>query len=309
MLHSALSRLGRDPARASVLSHYKIQFRKRSDTELVCDCPLPSHAESSHKGTFAVSIVKGKFYCHSDKCRAASNKPKGGDIVDLVQILENLPNPLDAAKRIKEMFCVVGTDTYNPPSKPLTNPPLAFKLKDIQHDHPFILQRGISIEMAQEFGVGYFPGKGSMAGRVVFPLYVDFTLDPNNPERDCGDGPDIRLLGYEGRATEPLMEPKWKLPAGLHRTFLYGLEKCGWGYPLILLESFWGVLWFHQHGRHAAALMGKSMTDAQEAWLDPYLNITVAMDNDEPGREASVKLVERLKQKSGRKVSVAYIRE
>ena len=36
--------------------------------------------------------------------------------------------------------------------------------------HPYLRSRGIKEETAREFGVGFFPGKGSMSGRVVIPI-------------------------------------------------------------------------------------------------------------------------------------------
>jgi Toprim-like len=272
---------------ASVLSHYRIPFRKRSDTELVSDCPLPSHAESSHKGTFAVSIEKGKFYCHSDKCRAASNKPKGGDIIDLVCMLENCL-PLDAAKRIKEMFSITGVPD-NPPSKPFTNAPLMWKHEDLDPDHPAIRERGLSLETVMEFGVGFHYGKGIMANRICFPLFENGSL-----------------IGYAGRATDGT-EPRWRLPNGLVKSFFYGLEKCDPTKPLHIVEGFWAVLFLFQHNIQSAALMGCTMTEAQEQCLEPYAEIRVALDNDAAGIEAAAKIVERLKTRH--KVSKAFLRK
>lgn len=265
---------------ASVLAHLKIQFRKRSDTELVAQCPFPSHTSKKHEWTLAISTEKMKFFCHSETCRAASNKPKGGDVIDFIQLVENLPNALDAAKRLAEMFCLNGkTPQENPltPSKP--NPPLAFELKNLDPSHPYIRERGITIETAKEFGVG-FQSKGSMANRICFALHEA-----------------ANLIGYAGRTTLDVSpeNPKWRLPNGLHRTFLYGLEKCDPSKPLILAESCWAVLFFHQHQHHCAALLGSSLTPEQEMLLEPFAEIRIALDDDLAGRTAAQKIYERLK--------------
>jgi DNA primase len=84
---------------------------------------------------------------------------------------------------------------------------------------------------------------------------------------------------------------------GLHRTFLYGLERCDPSKPLLLTESCWGPLWFRQNGLEAAALMGNSLTEAQEHLLEPYAEIRICLDNDDKGREASLKIAARLKDK------------
>jgi DNA primase len=162
------------------------------------------------------------------------------------------------------------------------NKPLAFALKDVNPSHLMIQERGISVLTAERFGVGFFPGKGSMAGRVVFPLHEDGSL-----------------VGYAGRTTLPVSDanPKWLFGKGLRKTFLYGLERCDPAKPLILCESLWAPLWFHEHGLQAASLMGSEMTEEQERCLDPYPVITVALDNDAAGIEKAVRICGRLEAK------------
>jgi DNA primase len=274
---------------ASVLAQYQIPVRRRSNTELVCDCPLPSHKESQHqKQTFAIGLEKNRWYCHSDTCRAAGNHPKGGDVIDLVSRLDHT-TPLDAAKKLAEIFRTgIPVNRNEAPAK---NTPLAFQLKGIEY-HPYIQSKGISEETAKLYGVGYFPGKGSMANRIVFPLYEDGSL-----------------VGYAGRVVdEPDVEhPKWLIPRGLVKSFLYGLEKCEPNKILIISESFWAPLWFRQKSWNCASLMGKEITAQQERRLEPYRDIVIAMDNDEPGRAAASKIYERLRAKH--KVFKSYLKE
>ena len=61
----------------------------------------------------------------------------------------------------------------------------------------------------------------------------------------------------------------------------------------------------NQHGQQAAALLGSTMTEEQEKCLAPFITITVAMDNDEPGRAAAEKIVARLRPRH--KVLRAYL--
>jgi DNA primase len=121
-----------------------------------------------------------------------------------------------------------------------------------------------------------------MAGRIVFPLYEDGSL-----------------VGYAGRTTLPVTDhnPKWLFGKGLRKTFLYGLDRCDPDKPLILCESLWAPLWFHEHGLQAASLMGSEMTEDQERCLGPYPVITVALDNDAAGMEKSACICGRLREK------------
>ncbi len=266
----------------SVLAHYGIKARPRKGNQFIADCPLPSHARAEHKkDTFSINTESNIFYCHSETCRAASSKPKGGDVIDLVTLMEGL-KPKEAAQKIlglKPGPVVVETGV---------NKPLGFKLEGLEY-HPEIEKRGISKETAQQFGVGFFGRRGSMARRIVFPLY------------EHGN-----LIGYVGRTVEPVTpeNPKWKFPPGLQKTFLYGIEWCDPAKPVILCESPWMVLYAKQRGGQAASMLGKELTEGQERQLEPFKEIILALDNDEEGKKAAAKLANRLTGKRIRKASL-----
>ena len=81
------------------------------------------------------------------------------------------------------------------------NPPLKFTLQGIDTGHPYLAERGILKETAEVFGVGFFPGRGSMKGRVVIPIH-----------NEKGE-----LIAYVGRSIDG-SEPKYKLPNGFHKS-------------------------------------------------------------------------------------------
>jgi len=279
---------------ADILGRYGVNLGRVNATGLKGTCPLPSHS-SKKKNTFYVNEAKSVWYCHSDSCRKNGGKA-GGNVIDFVAAMENC-STYDAAKRIDEMF-PAGSPAAKSAPEPDTaegkpgaesnaatatgNKALTFVLKDVNPLHPMIQERGISVETAQGFGIGFFPGRGSMAGRIVFPLHENGIL-----------------VGYAGRTTLPVSEenPKWLFGKGLRKTFLYGLDRCDPAKPLILCESLWAPLWFHERGLQAAALMGSEMTEEQERCLDPYPVITVALDNDGAGIEKAARLSERLRTK------------
>jgi len=286
---------------ADILARYQVNLVRVNQTALKGNCPLPSHSSGS-KSTFFVNVAKSVWYCHSDSCKKNGQRA-GGNVIDFVALMEQC-SAYAAAKRIDELFPAASgekakgtssetdagdrngsngsSEEASPASASGHNKPLAFALKDVNSSHPMIQERGISVLTAERFGVGFFPGKGSMAGRVVFPLH------------ELGS-----LVGYAGRTILPISDanPKWLFGKGLKKTFLYGLGRCEPAKPLILCESLWAPLWFYEHGLQAASLMGSEMTEEQEWCLDPYPVITVALDNDAAGMEKAVRICGRLKTK------------
>lgn len=256
-----------------VLSHYGVELIG-SGIQLKAECPLPSHKSKEHPNTLAVNLEKQKFMCHSTHCNAK------GDAVDFVRSMEGL-DFAGACKRLRELFPQPSPVKHEP--KPETNKPLGFRLKDVNPEHPMIQSRGISVETAAKYGIGYFPGAGSMKGRIVFEL------------REAGE-----VVGYAGRLVNGVVidgqpkEPKWLLPKGLVK-FCYGLEFCSPGKLLIVGESFWLPPWLHEKGWQACSLMGHELTPRMEKELEPYRELVVAMDSDSVGWEAREKLAARLK--------------
>ena len=278
-----------------ILTRYGVNLSRVNATARKGNCPLPSHS-SKKKNTFFVNEAKSVWYCHSDSCKKNGGKA-GGNVIDFVEAMENC-STYDAAKRIEDMFPMGGPPIEkkaSPPGAAAHNPemaitddptaqnkPLTFVLKDVNSSHPMIQERGISVETATLFGVGFFPGKGSMAGRIVFPLQENGVL-----------------VGYAGRTTLPISDnnPKWLFGKGLRKSLLYGLDRCDPSKLLILCESLWAPLWFHERGFQAASLMGSEMTAEQEMSMGPFSLITVALDNDEAGIKKASDICRRLKEK------------
>lgn len=273
----------------AVMDRYRVQLNRVNQTTLKGNCPLPSHSSNS-KNTFFVNDAKSVWYCHSDSCKKNGQR-NGGNVIDFIASMDGL-SAYAAAKNIDEWFPANGKPETLPATTEVPresrnssgngNTPLAFTLKDVDPAHPMIQARRISIETATLFGIGFFSGKGSMAGRIVFPLHEQG-----------------HLVGYAGRTTLPVSDanPKWLLGKGLKKTFLYGLDRCDPAKQLILVESFWGPPFFHENGLQAAALMGAELTEDQERYLDPFPVITVALDNDAAGAERASRIHDRLKGK------------
>ncbi len=280
--------LKRSVSFTQVLTHYQTDLKPGS-TWRRGKCPLPSH-EDKPNDDFTVNVKENYFNCKSTSCTAARKGRKGGDIVYFVSVIESIPQ-YEAAERIVEWFGVdLGSPTavapkqveQAPTDEEEVNPPLKFELKDIDPKHEYLFWRQHHEEECQALGVGFFPGKGSMAGRIVFPIH--------NAEG--------QLIGYAGRSIDPNCEhsERWRFPKGFHRgQVLYNLHRVE-GDAVIVVESFWGVLACLREGiPNAVALMSNRATDAQlVALVDRFRHITLLLDGDQAGIEGAKDLGVRL---------------
>lgn len=165
------------------------------------------------------------------------------------------------------------------------NPPLGVKLT-LDPKHAYLGRRGLSAETIATFGLGYC-SRGLLRGRIAIPIH---------DERG-------ELVAYAGRwpADEgwPEGEGKYKLPAKFRKSeVLFNLHQAGEGLlgEAILVEGFFSVFRLWQHGiKNVVALMGREISEKQEKLLyDEFLRITLLLDNDAPGREATASLLRRL---------------
>jgi DNA primase len=288
-----------------VLEHYKIELRPVGQHTLRGRCPLPSHSSKESTQSFGVNLEKNIWSCQSSSCvEARDGRRKGGNILDFVSMMENC-SIRDAALKLQDWFLVSRpparqqeknkTEIKDTPETLVAekhsdegeevNKPLSFTLKGIDPTHPYLKDRGIGEETAKHFGVGFFPGRGLMQGRIVIPIH-----------NEQGE-----LVAYAGRSIDGT-EPKYKFPAGfkksdvlfnLHRVRLPGRD------PVIVVEGFFDCIKLHQAGFPAVALMGSSLSEAQEKLLCPFFpHIVLFLDGDPAGREASGAIAARLVSKT-----------
>src|SRR5947209_68500 len=197
-----------------VLDRYGVAVRRVNKAYLRGRCPLPMNTSDGSKESFGVQAEKNAWACQSQSCVKARGGRKGGNVLDFVAVMESC-TVRDAALKLQGWFMGEGAKNQNgaaatPPelvaekSKPvgesdaagggvLVNKPLACTLRDVDASHPYLAERGITRETAERFGVGFFPGKGSMAGRIVIPIH--------NAEGE--------LVAYAGRALDGA-EPRYE---------------------------------------------------------------------------------------------------
>jgi DNA primase len=162
-----------------------------------------------------------------------------------------------------------------------SNKSLSFTLQKIDCAHPYVNERGLSPEIAHLFGVGVFPGKGSLQGRFVIPIH--------NVKGE--------LVAYAGRAIDGT-EPRYKFPVGFHKSLeLFNLHRVQGELSVVLAEGFFDCMKVTQAGFPCVALMGSTMSQAQEELLAEYFgHVIVMLDGDEAGRVAAQGIVDRLRQ-------------
>lgn len=272
----------------AVLQRYGIDALKKHGTELRGRCPI-------HQGegaeSFHVNTEKNAFQCFSCKAK--------GNVLDFVAAMEKC-SVRDAGLKLQVWFGLVIGTGGRPAAEPKTetgpqlareeragelavsNKPLGFQLKGIDHSHAYLTGRGINKETAKHFGVGFFAGKGSMSGRVVIPIH-----------NQVGE-----LVAYAGRAIDG-SEPRYKLPAGFHKSqVLYNLHRAreAGQSGLIVVEGFFDAMKVHQAGYpFVVALMGCTMSEEQERSLVAHAEMVLLMlDGDAAGRQGTDELLLRL---------------
>jgi DNA primase len=295
-----------------ILTHYGIrdQFRPTgSGQSLRGPCPLHG---GDDRQVFSIDLTKNVWICHSSKCSC------GGNVLDFVSKKESIVIR-QAAILLCEWFNIPDVEEDSPPtstgkqlphrpkkqpqrsddptperaterveeSKP--NKPLAFTLANLDPQHPYLAERGLTPETIEHFALG-FCSKGVMAGRLVVPIH-----------NAAGE-----LVAYAGRwpGDPPDKDtPKWKLPPGYLKTQdVFNLHRAAQEpaeMPLVIVEGFIGAIWLHQVGhRKVVALMGSTMSDTQLSLIarqvTPDSRIIVMLDEDDAGRTGREQIGQRL---------------
>ncbi|MGA9776717.1 MAG: CHC2 zinc finger domain-containing protein [Verrucomicrobiia bacterium] len=250
-----------------ILEHYGLldKFKRGSDS-LSGPCPI-------HKGSnptqFRVSISKNIWNCFSE-CK------HGGNTLDFIARMDGVSIHAAALKAIEwfkldpEAMSASGgeenpgdapkSDTAPTPTpkkpapaaeKGAPNAPLKFRLDKLERSHPYLAERGLTLETIVVFGIGYC-AKGMMADRIAIPI--------QNAEG--------AVVAYAGRFPgEPPDEdtPKYKLPQGFRKSQeLFNIDRAikePRDMPLVIVEGFFGCMKLHQFGcRKVVALMGSTMS-------------------------------------------------
>jgi len=290
-----------------VLARYGVVLRRVFGNRLRGRCPLPTHLSKESTQSFAVETKKNAWACQSNSCVEARSGRIGGNVLDFVAAMENC-SIREAAIKLRAWFAVpLGTRVRGPTESAsivtasevmvpeaqrlgpaigecdAKNKPLGFELTGINYSHPYLAARGISRETAETFGMGHFPGKGLMSGRVVVPIHDE-----------AG-----KLVAYAGRALNG-EQPRYLFPRGFRKAqVLFNLHRATRNEcrgSVNVVEGFFDCLKIHQAGfRNVVALMGVALSGSQQKLLEDHFgSVALLLDGDEPGRAASSRIAEQL---------------
>lgn len=271
-----------------VLERYGLldALREKKPGKLVGPCPI----HGGKNGTsFNVDIEKNAFHCFS-QCG-------GGNVLDLVVKLESC-SIRDAGEKLADWFGLTfdrprraATERSASPAASSTarresarparddakraspNPPLDKPLRDLNPDHPYLVERGLTVPTIKTFGLGHCV-RGLMRGRIAVPIHDE-----------AG-----QLVAYAGRAVDSAGpdESRYRLPDGFKKSLvLFNLHRAQEHAEagLVVVEGFFDCFKVHQAGfANVVALMGSQASDTQIDLLAAATDRLVLMfDGDDAG--------------------------
>lgn len=252
--------------------------------KLVGACPLHG---GKGKSSFHVDTERNIFNCFSS-CG-------GGNVLDLVQKVESC-TIRKAAEKLCDWYGLTFErgarstgETQNSAkvsenSEPsadadkdeqAVNPPLARPLAKLNRDHPYLVERGLTVPTIKTFGVGHAT-RGIMRGRIAIPIHND----------------DGELVAYAGRAVDAELakeKGKYRLPDNFKKAHvLFNLNRAREiSTELIVVEGFFDAMKVHQAGfENVVALMGSTLSEHQEQLFLNYADrLTLMFDGDDAGNK------------------------
>lgn len=288
-----------------VLAHYGVRLKGERNQQQVF-CPLPTHRGERKTPSFSVNLERHIWQCFGS-CQC------GGNLLEFAVLMDGgnpkIPADVrktalalqrqflgDGASRRKSRLAPLVKEAVSQPQQAdtastagrqvLVNVPMDFELKDLDHGHPYLLDRGFTPETIAHFGLGYC-NRGLMKERVVIPLH----------------NPAGKLVGYAGRwaREDGISEknPKYRFPSDRERNgvihefhkslLLYNAHRIKKPVDdLVVVEGFPSVWWLWQHKfQNVVALMGASCSAEQACLLADLVRpggcIWVFSDGDDAG--------------------------
>lgn len=159
------------------------------------------------------------------------------------------------------------------------NPPLKLRL-ELAHDHPHLLRdRGLSIEAAKAWGIGYCR-RGMLRSMIAVPVHDE-------------DGALVAYVGRRLRPQEIESFGKYRFPKNFRSDLvLYNLWRAKSLPPeegLVIVEGFFATIALSERGmKNVVASMGCSISSAQVDLLAEHTaHVTLLYDGDVAGRSGA----------------------
>jgi DNA primase len=275
-----------------VLARYGFleKLQEKKPGKLVGACPIHG---GSNRTSFHADTGKNVFHCFS-QCG-------GGNVLDMVMKIEDC-TIREAGEKLADWFDLAferrkeeepkpasrptpGSKATTAHAKERLNPPLERPLASLNPDHPYLVERGLTVPTIKEFGLGYCT-RGIMRGRIAIPIHDE----------------EGELIAYAGRAGDDALSDekgKYRLPDGFHKAHvLYNMHRAREhaANGLIIVEGFFGAMRVCQAGfPGVVALMGSSLSEHQEELLvETTERLTLLLDGDEAGRACRRDIWKRL---------------
>lgn len=274
---------------------YLTKVRRSGPYDIMAICPFHRKADGSEerKPSFAMSLVKGLYFCHA--CQSRGN---------LYTFLRDIGVGRTIIETEYRFLLDEAAKNIPPPPDPLN--PKVYELAPINEavlgilDYcpTDLLEAGFSMQTLHHFEVGY----DRWHLRLTFPL------------RDIKG----QLIGISGRATGD-MEPRYKIYTEEYKTWdlpavrepdrgsiLYNADKVfpgtyftsPTGQIVVVVEGFKACMWVWQAGiRNVVALLGTYLS-WECKWILEHLGCPVYLflDNNSPGRSGTIQAAEELSQ-------------
>lgn len=192
-----------------------------------------------------------------------------------------------------------------------------------QPGRAYLAKRGISLEIAEEFQLGYAPDEWEVLTRFLRGRDHDLhdALDIGLlSQRDGGNGPydrfrgrfifpirdrSGRVVGFGGRALRDDQQPKYlnspQSPLFDKSHLLYAIDRAADAIrrqqEVVIVEGYVDALTAHQYGfRNVVATMGTALTEQQIGLVKKLTSrIVLALDADAAGQMAMLRAVDTLR--------------
>lgn len=313
-----------------VISEYVLLKKRGKNYFGLC----PFHQENTP--SFSVAPDKQIFYCFG--CHA------GGDVFKFLMLKDGLSYP-EAIRQIASKVGVTIPSNYTHNTREDKKRQRAYKiiavaakffqknLSNSQEAQNYLQNRGISVDMLEEFQIGYAPANWDQLAKVftakgckMNELYQLGLIVKNQhgtsyydrfrnriilPIHDAAG----RIVGFGGRAIDDGMPKYLNTPETTFfnkRHLLYGLHLAraairDSGY-VVIMEGYMDVVAAHQYGiKNVVATLGTALTREQIKLLQRYTDeIVIAYDADVAGMQATIRGLD-LVQQLGCRVKVLHI--